>query len=202
MWFQRAWEALESVLGLFATFFVGFAAPTILAVGVLVSLVEQRWTLSALAVLGVVITGKLALLVARAAGDAVYRKQTVLQTWPPAEFAMTPSLAVNVACRIPQIPFLLRPLLSLWWLVHFVAGAVLGFGISRLAIRGLNQQSAFVVILALVLQVGFLFAVNLYLLMAISVFIRDAPKLEKLWGWRFPLDLTVSLTILLFEKFR
>lgn len=61
-----------------------------------------------------------------------------------------------------------------------------------------KPANLWLVTLPLALQIAFLFAVNLYLIMAVAVLIRSQWLNELVWRWRFVLDLVVSMwTIIL-----
>jgi hypothetical protein len=106
----------------------------------------------------------------------------------------TRPMALLVADRLCDAPVALRLLLSLWWLAHFVAGAVCGFVASKVAFDFLNNPApAIVIIFPLAFQIAFLFAVNLYLVMAVAVVCYHYRLHEVIWRWRFVIDLSLSL---------
>jgi hypothetical protein len=107
-------------------------------------------------------------------------------------------VALLIADRLCNEPIVLRPFLSLWWLGHFVAGAFIGIGASRVAIDFLkNPALAFMIILPLAFQFAFLFAVNLYLVMAVAVVCHDHRVHELIWRSRFVIDFLLSLGLTL-----
>jgi hypothetical protein len=106
----------------------------------------------------------------------------------------TRPMALLVGDRLCNVPVILRPLLSLWWLAHFVAGAIFGLLASRAAFHLLNNPApAFLIVFPLVFQIAFLFAVNLYFVMAVAVLCGRYGLHEVIWRWRFLIDLLLSL---------
>ncbi len=56
-------------------------------------------------------------------------------------------VALLVADRLTEVSVVLRPFLSLWWLGHFAAGAIIGLFASRMVIDVLNNPAqAFLVV--------------------------------------------------------
>jgi len=108
-------------------------------------------------------------------------------------------VALLVAERLRRVPLLLRPALSLWWAGHFIGGAFIGLVVSRVAIDMMqNPAGVFLIVLPLAFQIAFLFAVNLYLIMAVAVLLPSRWLCEVVWKWRFVLDLAVCVwTVLL-----
>jgi hypothetical protein len=106
-------------------------------------------------------------------------------------------VALRVADRVLRVPFLLRPILGLWWLVHFVAAAFIGFTLSRAVIGMLDAPAhVFMLILPMAFQITFLFACNVYLLLAIAVVFRSRPFYEGIWRWRLLIDLATSFLLI------
>ena len=103
-------------------------------------------------------------------------------------------LAVLIAGQLPRIPWLLRPVVSLWWTAHFAGAAALGVLAYDCLLRLLKdapfQQQLF---LPLGFYIPLLFAANLYLLLAAAVFFRNPVVHAKLWRWRLVIDLALSL---------
>ena len=113
-----------------------------------------------------------------------------IQTHP----TQTRPVALLVAGRLRKVPLLLRPVLSLWWAGHFIGGAFIGLVVSRVAIDMMqNPAGVFLIVLPLAFQIAFLFAVNLYLIMAVGVLLPSSWLCEIVWKWRFVLDLVVCV---------
>ena len=138
---------------------------------------------------------------ARAAiNDSCPRLAAMLGASPRIVFSLdarivpTAPLAVLIAGRLPRIPWLLRPVVSLWWTAHFAGAAALGMLACDFLLRILKgaplQQQLF---LPLVFYVPLLFAANLYLLLAAAVFYRDPAVHARLWSWRLVIDLALGL---------
>lgn len=107
-------------------------------------------------------------------------------------------LALLVADRVRGVPVLLRPIVGLWWLGHFAGGALIGHWASRMFAGVLNNPGfGFLVVVPLALQFALLFAVNLYLVMAVAVVSRDRRPHEFVWRWRLAIDVLVSAGIIL-----
>lgn len=110
-------------------------------------------------------------------------------------------VALLVVDRLTRVSILLRPFLTLWWLAHFAAGAIIGLFASRMVIDVLNNPAwAFLVVLPVAFQVAFLFAVNLYLVMAIAVLCQDRRLPEFVWRWRLSVDLLLSLGVTIWSS--
>lgn len=216
---HRKWEAFEAVVGLLAAFFVGFTPPVILVFGILATLWQREWFWTALSSFGLLISTMSAVFVARAAQRAfdefghetelerrigVPVREAVQQQFAPddetdSHYGLLGSpVAVKVACSLAPGPALLRPLVSLWWLAHFVVGAIIGFGAAHFVTHILAPNLIMIAIpLAIVVQVAFIFAVNLYLLLCLSTFTRSPAHLEMLWRWRIVIDLAVTAALFL-----
>ena len=123
------------------------------------------------------------------------REVVPVQTGPTqAHPAQTRPVALLVAGRLRKVPLLLRPVLSLWWAGHFIGGAFIGLVVSRVAIDMMqNPAGVFLIVLPLAFQIAFLFAVNLYLIMAVGVLLPSSWLCEIVWKWRFVLDLVVCV---------
>jgi len=100
--------------------------------------------------------------------------------------------ALVVAAQLPPISPRFRPLLGLWCLAHFAAG---GFSalVCAMAHRALAVVPVERVLVPSVSHFGVLFAVNLYLMLAVAVFIRQPAVLNRLWRWRLAVDLALIL---------
>ena len=213
---HEAWQRLESVIGLCATFFVGYIPPVVLAFSTLANFGERMWWWGGLAAVGTVLACFVAASVTRMASTAFYQcypefgparpdrfilSRLLKPTWPVDQVVLpgTP-LAVAMAALLPPIPRLARPVLSLWWLGHFASGMVFGLFAYQVGDHAFaNAQVAgkiLAVVLPLVFHVGFLFAVNLYLLLAVAVYVRRPAIHEKLWRLRFLVDFVFTLVVL------
>jgi len=111
-----------------------------------------------------------------------------------ARIVPTAPLAVLIAGQLPPIPWLLRPVVGLWWTAHFAGAAALGMLAYDSLLGSLKgapfQQQLF---LPLGFYVPLLFAANLYLLLAAAVFFRNPAVHTELWRWRLVIDLALGL---------
>jgi hypothetical protein len=114
-----------------------------------------------------------------------------------AHIVPTAPLAVLIAGKLPPIPWLLRPVLGLWWTAHFAGAAALGtlaYDCLLEILKGAPFQQR--VFLPLGIYVPLLYAANLYLLLAAAVFFRNPTVHTRLWRWRLVVDLAFALIAL------
>jgi len=104
--------------------------------------------------------------------------------WDEARHYSSP-LALAVAARQRPPWMLIRPIISAFWLVYFVAGCF--FAVSS-EIASKEQLPRMGAILMTFLS---LYAANGYLLLAISAWTHRRKTLEWIWRWRLVLDLLV-----------
>jgi hypothetical protein len=215
----KAWEQAEAILGLLATFFIGFGMPlAVFGCLVTVSRWENGWLLGGLFIADMVILGGLAVWVARLASRAWYacypewrqfEQQQMAGSGPvllspflPEEENEGPGehlpLAVRMAVRLPRFPWLLRLPLGLWWLGHFSSGVFLALGAGLWFERAFPATAPQVrFLLAQGLGFAFVFAANLYLMLALGLFTRRPETLSQCWRWRLVIDAAVLLTAIL-----
>lgn len=192
---------VEAVLGLLATFFIGFTAPLVL----LIVVVLGRFSL----IFGFVLAGlagTASVFVARLAsqslegqtrtfrlGDPRPRMGEVNGEMPRLEIP----LALAMVARLPRFPSLVRPLLGGWWLLHFAGAAALGHLTAVQTMHEFNNAALiFSITIAGVVHFAFLFAANLYLLLAVAV-LFPWPKLWlTVWQQRFLIDLVIAVLML------
>jgi hypothetical protein len=103
-------------------------------------------------------------------------------------------LALAMAFRMPVVPWFLRPLLGIWWFAHFVGLAMLGI----LAHDALNAMlkvapAAQRLYIPLCIHLLLIFAVNIYFLLSVAVFIRDPRVLTRFWHYRFAIDIALVI---------
>lgn len=215
---QEGWVRAESLLGLCATFVVGYVPPVILFFLTAVAFeAGQRW-LGGLAVVGTLAAVFVAGWVTRMAATAFYQcypdfrpsepdrffLSRILKSSRPPDDSISPGtpLAVAMAARLPRMPWPIRPCLSVWWLAHFAGGVVVGLGAYRLVEGAFGGAPigarVLLILLSLVIHVGILFAMNLYLMLAVAVVLRDPKIRQKLWDRRIMIDLGFTLVVLWF----
>ncbi len=196
-------DKVEAILGLLATFVLGFGAPLVCFLAILATLPNQ--VVQGMGWLGLVCLITPALLMLPLAALASVSMNDCFPEWSRARpregrSAVQLPLAVIMASRLPRIPWFCRPILSLWWLGHFAAGVALGLGAYLASEKGLVGHPIARVVVPLLVDLGVLFAVNLYLLLALAVFFGTPRLWLKLWRARIVLDLTlVCLLRLIFQ---
>jgi hypothetical protein len=200
---QRLVE-FESLVALVATYAGGFLPPLLIAVFVLPqSIGHGFWSLCIIAVSLIAVTAATAIWVAGMAQRALVEacpglawmlgKAARAMRTRDTRLAPGPPLAIVMAARLPRIPRLLRPVVGLWWGTHFVGVAILGmvvYGAMEEIFKHAPLYQRLLVPLAL--HLALLFAANLYLLLAVAVFLRDPTTHAKVWSWRFIIDLALS----------
>jgi hypothetical protein len=200
-------ERIEAVLGLLATFIIGFALPVVALVTLVAGLVNWGWPWVPPSVLVLLLATLPAVGLARLANAALHDRfpELVRHELKPAgaepmwfPFGDNPEivpaqlpLALVMAARLPPFPFLPRPFLGFWWLAHFAAGIVLGVGLHAAAHQALAGAPIARILVPQVLHFGVLFAVNLYLLLAVAVVLRRPALWIRVWRCRVLIDLAV-----------
>ena len=207
----RARMTFEGVLGLLAAFFIGLPAP--LAAGIAVgNLLPGR--LGWLGVIAFFLTGYLSVLVVRLAARATegdsraewtsgklvsVGRVVETQTSATAETLepVVVPLAIAMAIRLPHWHGLIRPFVAVWWLSHFAAAAFLGHAVASIAARGLNNAGWMLSVpLTLLATFAFLFAGNLYLMLAVAACVRKPGVWLIVWRHRFFVDLILAAVLL------
>jgi hypothetical protein len=207
----RARMTFEGVLGLLAAFFIGLPAP--LMAGVTVAHLVPGAEI-VLGVITFVVTGYLSILVVRLAARATegdsgaegtsgklvsIRRMEEIQTSTTNEVGgpVVVPLAIAMAIRLPRWNRLIRPFVAIWWLAHFAAAAFLGHGVASIAARGLNNAGWMLSVpLTLLATFAFLFAGNLYLMLAVAACVRRPGVWLIVWRHRFFVDLVLAAFLL------
>jgi hypothetical protein len=192
----------ETTLGLLAAFFIGFFAPVVFAIMTLVGCVQGRLPMIAAALPLTLVTGGLALLIARMAAEASVGRLTERGQPPPVFDPTLPVVrlpfALAMAARLPLLNWFWRPWLSVWWMAHFSIAAVLGHVVAVNLIRRLDVATALIAVpLAVVVHFAFLFAANLYLVLAARALVPSPRLCVRVWKYRFLIDFIVALLLLL-----
>lgn len=193
--------SVEAVLGLLATFFIGFTAPLVLLVAIILNRFSffLGFVLAGLAVAASIFVARLASqslegqATAFRLGDPRPRLRDVHDDAPRLEIP----LALAMVARLPRFPRLIRPLLGGWWLLHFAGAAALGHLAAVQTLHEVNNATLiFSITIAGVVHFAFLFAANLYLLLAVAV-LFPWPKLWlTVWQQRFLIDLVIAVLML------
>jgi len=197
----RARVTIEAVFALVAAFFIGLPTPFLAAIAVAHA---GRDVPIAVSVAVFVLTGYLAITVVRVAARAVEGETprspsfALMSSSSPLECfdanAYLP-LALAMSIRLPKWWMIVRPPIALWWLCHFVAAALLGHVTAKF-INGVNNAMLLVAIpFSLVMTLGFLFAANLYLMLAFAVCFRDVRIWLICWRYRVVIDLILATVL-------
>jgi hypothetical protein len=218
----KAWEQAEAILGLLATFFIGFGIPLVVSVSVVaLSGLDSGLLVGGIFIALMIVLGGLAIWVARLASRAWYACYPEWRQWETGQMAgagpalLSPflppeekdgphehlPLAVMMAVLLPRFPWLLRPLLGLWWLAHFSSGVFLALGTGpafESAFPNWSPEARF--LLAQAFGFTFIFAANLYLMLALGLFVRRSGTLCQLWRWRLVVDAAVLLAAILLSR--
>jgi len=212
MWkhLQEQWDRFESIVGLFGTFFVGFAPPVLLLLFGLASLTNEEnareapaWVLLPAAL----VTAIPAVWIARLSSRTLYsiypelRKfdQTQQKGWTPFDSPETGErvklpMPVVMPTHLANLPLVLGIPLSMWWLLHFGSGVLIGFGADRWMDSAFPNADVVTRFLApQALNFAFSFASNIYLMLAIGVHAPRLTTLQAIWRWRIVLDIILTL---------
>jgi hypothetical protein len=186
-------ETIELLLGLLATFILSFALPVLGFLMTIATLVGPEWTLrdKLVAVTAFVVGTPLAIVLVRTVVRVLELSQPLLFSREPAKSRLSFSEAVFQATRYPGLPWPLRPLLTLWWLLHFAGGVVVAVAAGQAWSLAAFSPKAIVVqtVLPQVLGLAYAFAGNLYLALALGVLVRRPLLLQRLWKWRLLSDI-------------
>ncbi len=191
----------ETILGLLAAFFIGFFGPVVAGIGLLASLIGGQPKLAVLAALAFAFSGRFAILVAKMAAEASVGKLPVGVVNVSCDQPLCLPFALAMAALLPHYHWLWRPWLALWWLAHFGFAAAFGHLVAMSLIERLDAATAVVAIpLAVVVHFAFLFASNLYLVLASRVALSSPRWCVRIWRYRFAIDFTVALAMVLASR--
>lgn len=216
---RKLWIAIESFSGLLAAFMIGFAPVILLIIGALLALATCNVTACVLCLAVGLPAGWAASRVAKLAGTVIERQGSL---WPPdvafepdaaiddERFGfedrppppVAPALALEMARELPRLPVPAGAVLCLWWLCHFGLAAAAGHASADFVSRSLDRPTALTVFLiGLGLRIAFLFAANLYLVLAVAVVWRQPIVWQSLWRYRVPIDLLLAVGAMLVPQF-
>jgi hypothetical protein len=197
-------------MGLLATFLIGFCPAILLSIGALATIANRDWLWFGPAVVGALLAWVLAAGVAALANAALYDCFPALRrleqdnaagpndlAWYPLDPGGEPistelPFALVMAVHLPRIPVPARLFLALWWLAHFAAAGLLGFAVFGCWRNAAAPLPVVGVVVPVVLDVGVLFAANLYLILAVAACVRRPMLWHALWRWRFAVDLVLA----------
>jgi hypothetical protein len=189
---------LETILGLLAAFFIGFFAPVVLAILTLASLGGRRFGLTLVAAILTVVTARLAVLIAGLAAHASMGRCDIHDddTGPVIQLPF----ALAMAAQLPRWSWFWRTSVGLWWLSHFGGAALVGHAMAVAIIRQLDVATAVIAVpLAVVVHFAFLFAANLYLVLAARTLSLHPRLCVAVWRHRFLIDFLVALALVLVQ---
>jgi hypothetical protein len=117
------------------------------------------------------------------------------------EFPFGPALAA----RQRRFPGVLGLLQAIWWLAHVALFLFASVAMHRaLAMTGdyarSTDSAADRIIMQLALSsivFGMTFTTNLYLMLTLSALTRNAALLDRVWRWRFVLDVAITVAVFL-----
>lgn len=191
----------ETTLGLLAAFFIGFFAPVAGGIFIIVGVAKHRPALAAIALILTILSGRAAIMIARMAAQAS-------MGWLGGPPPKTPSddtasktplpFALAMAALLPHYSWFYRPLLSTWWLAHFCGAAAFGHTVAMSLIQRLDPATAVLALpLAVVVHFAFLFASNLYLVLAARAILRSPKFCVRVWQYRFVIDAVIATALVL-----
>jgi hypothetical protein len=197
----------EAIFGLTATFFLSYGSAVVLGLVSIVTLLMGEWTVFALAIGPAVLTLALAVWVTRAACGALRRCYPELEPAPrdvgPSRTDARPSpgdaepFGVEMGLQAVRLPLFLRPVLSLWWFAHFIAGVLAAVTVHRSVAESFDRPGMLaLIVLPLALNFAFNVAANLYLVLSVASLHADPWLLRKVWSARFAIDVVVMLVAL------
>lgn len=187
----------EAILGLTATFFIGFSPVVGLGLGTIFAFVDGKWGIGCFCTVGACVTAWLAGRVAAAAGQALPEEFLVRQSGycePVAERGFRP-FAVEMALRMPIPSGILRPLMFLWWLSHFAAGLVLAYLMHGWLNHGIRNPTLFTICIPIALHLSFMVAANIYLTLTVATLGVKESTVASVWRMRFAIDLLLALVV-------
>ncbi len=191
----------ETTLGLLAAFFIGFFAPVASGIFVVVGLAKHRPAMAAIALMATIISGRAAVMVARMAAQASMGwLGGPPPTNPQAQAANNTQLpfALAMAALLPHCSWFFRPILSAWWLAHFCGAAAFGHTVAMSLMQRLDAATAVLALpLAVVVHFAFLFASNLYLVLAARAILRSPKFCVRVWQYRFVIDVVIATALVL-----
>lgn len=191
----------ETILGLLAAFFIGFFAPVVLAILTLSSLGWKRFGLTLVAAILTLVTARLAVLIARLAAQASLGRCNINDEVDAELPVVQLPFALAMAAQLPLWPWFWRVSVGLWWLSHFCGAALVGHAIAVSLIRRLDVATAVIAVpLALVVHFAFLFAANLYLVLAARTLSPHPRLCIAVWRHRFLIDFLIALALVLVQK--
>ncbi len=194
----------ETTLGLLAAFFIGFFAPVASGIFIIVGLAKHRPMMVMVALMATLISGRAAIMVARMAAQASMGwLGGPPPTTPPTDGSSSTPLpfALAMAALLPHYSWFYRPILSAWWLAHFCGAAAFGHTVAMNLIQRLDATTAVLALpLAVVVHFAFLFASNLYLVLASRAILRSPRFCVRVWKYRFVIDFIIATALVLASR--
>ncbi|HKB37102.1 MAG TPA: hypothetical protein VKD72_11655 [Gemmataceae bacterium] len=199
---QSALQKIEAAVGIAASFMIGLSLSVVSFVVLLADLSSGEFShLGPVLALFVGSTTLAALLVCTV--------RTVLERIFPEE-ARSKRAPVNLPRGVflatrrlhRLLPWPLAVVLSALWFAHFASGVLVTIGAVRWVELVFDGRAPLVrAILPHALGFAFLFAANLYVLLALGLQVRRPAPLEHWWRWRVVIDLFMLLVAMLIVRF-
>jgi hypothetical protein len=98
--------------------------------------------------------------------------------------------ALTAACERWMWPLLLRPIVVVWWLGHFIVGALSAASMHFIAIKNIGPDPR---ILDLLMAAGFGFAANGFLMLTVCAATRSERVRLIVWRFRAAIDIGLAL---------
>lgn len=190
----------ETTLGLLAAFFIGFFAPVASAIFILVGLAKHRPMMAGVAFMATLVSGQAAIMIARMAAQASMGSLGgPLPTEASGRKTQLP-FALAMAALLPHYSWFFRPILSVWWLAHFCGAAAFGHTVAMNLIQRLDAATAVLALpLAVLVHFAFLFASNLYLILAARAILRSPRFCVRVWQYRFVIDFVIAMALVIYS---
>jgi hypothetical protein len=102
-----------------------------------------------------------------------------------------------VVAMHPRIPWFLRPVVSLLWLLQFLQGCAFILVIEGFIHDPQSEIPARLWFIRALVAFACTYATYLYLLLAIGTMVRRKPVVQMLWRWRFIFDAGIALLLVL-----
>jgi len=192
----------ETIIGLLAAFFIGFFAPVLFGIGLLSTLARGRWEWAIVCAGLALVTGRLAVLIMRLAAHASTGRWGE-SAHDGGEPVVQMPFALAMAAQVPRWPIVLRTGVGMWWLAHFGGAALLAHALGTSLIRRLDVPTALIAVpLAVMVHFAFLFAANLYLVLAARMLSRQPSLCIFVWRYRFAIDFVVALALVMLRAMK
>ena len=100
--------------------------------------------------------------------------------------------ALAVGMNIPRVPIIVRPILAVWWLFHFLMVTVWSVVLN---VSAHDIHFDYVVLVAAVTS-GMTYLTYGYVVLCVTTFTRSRKTVERLWHWRGRWSLAHGLVVI------